>query len=112
MRPVPWKCSILFLRKRNATPSTLPFTPSSLKAIICFRSSLGLTSIPMPPSAWPASSKRSDACSSAFEGMQPTLRQVPPCVARFSTTATFMPSWLARIAHTYPPGPVPMTTRS
>jgi hypothetical protein len=44
--------------------------------------------------------------------MQPTLRQVPPWVARFSTTATFIPSWLARIAQTYPPGPVPMTIKS
>jgi hypothetical protein len=32
--------------------------------------------------------------------MQPTFRQVPPKVARFSITATFMPSWLARIAAT------------
>ena len=39
-------------------------------------------------------------CSSALEGMQPTLRQVPPKGARFSTTATFMPSWAARIAAT------------
>ena len=27
----------------------------------------------------------------------------------FSTTAVFMPSWAARIAATYPPGPEPMT---
>jgi hypothetical protein len=40
------------------------------------------------------------AWSRAFEGMQPTLRQVPPCVARFSTTATFMPSCAARMAQT------------
>ena len=26
-RPVPWKWSILCLRRRNATPSTLPLTP-------------------------------------------------------------------------------------
>ena len=30
----------------------------------------------------------------------------------FSTQATFMPSWAARMAATYPPGPAPMTTRS
>ena len=42
----------------------------------------------------------SEACSSALEGMQPTLRQVPPSVARFSTTATFSPSCAARMAHT------------
>ena len=56
--------------------------------------------MPMAPKCVPASSYSSDACSSAFEGMQPTLRQVPPNVARFSTMATFSPSWLARMAHT------------
>src|SRR5258706_3453098 len=44
--------------------------------------------------------------------MQPTLRQVPPKVESFSTTAVFSPSCAARMAHTYPPGPVPMTMRS
>ena len=47
-----------------------------------------------------ASSKASEAWSSAFDGMQPTLRQVPPWVARFSTTAVRRPSWAARIAQT------------
>ena len=55
---------------------------------------------------------RCEACRSAFEGMQPMLRQVPPCVLRFSTTAVFSPSCAARMAQTYPPGPVPMTMRS
>jgi hypothetical protein len=32
--------------------------------------------------------------------MQPILRQVPPKVAHFSTTATFIPSWAARMAQT------------
>ena len=41
-----------------------------------------------------------EACSSALDGMQPTLRQVPPKVASFSTTATFRPSCAARIAQT------------
>ena len=36
----------------------------------------------------------------AFDGMQPTLRQVPPSVGFFSTTATFMPSCAARMAQT------------
>src|SRR5689334_5003741 len=44
--------------------------------------------------------------------MQPTLRQVPPYVDRFSITATLSPSCAARMAHTYPPGPVPITIRS
>jgi hypothetical protein len=32
--------------------------------------------------------------------MQPTLAHVPPKVGLFSTTATFMPSWAARMAQT------------
>ena len=79
MVPVPWKESILFFLSRKATPSTLPFTPWSLKASILARSSFGAgTSMPMAAKPCPASSKSSEACSSALEGMQPTLRQVPP----------------------------------
>ena len=47
--------------------------------------------MPILPKQWPASSNSSEACSSAFDGMQPTLRQVPPKVALFSTTAVFRP---------------------
>src|SRR5580698_6668261 len=45
-------------------------------------------------------------------GMQPTWRHVPPKNESFSTTATFRPHCAARIAATYPPGPLPITTRS
>jgi type I restriction enzyme S subunit len=48
----------------------------------------------------PAPGARRYAATSAFEGMQPMLRQVPPCVLRFSTTATLRPSCAARIAQT------------
>src|SRR5438093_9293549 len=44
--------------------------------------------------------------------MQPRRRQVPPYRASFSITAVFKPSWPARIAATYPPGPVPMIATS
>src|SRR5262249_32384274 len=50
--------------------------------------------------------------SRALLGMQPMLRQVPPRAARLSTQATRSPSWAARMAATYPPGPAPITTRS
>ncbi len=40
------------------------------------------------------------AFSSAFEGMQPTFRQVPPRASRPSTTAVFRPSWAQRMAQT------------
>jgi hypothetical protein len=56
--------------------------------------------IPISAKPFAASAYASLACSSALEGMQPTFRQVPPWVARFSTTATFMPSWAARMAQT------------
>ena len=41
MRPWPMKASILFFLSRNATPLTLPATPSSLNFIIAGRSSFG-----------------------------------------------------------------------
>ena len=43
----------------------------------------------MPPFA---SLYSSDACNRAFDGMQPTLRQVPPSAPRISTQATLSPS--------------------
>jgi hypothetical protein len=51
---------------------------------------------------WPpvASAYSSDAWSSAFDGMHPTLRQVPPSVSRLSAHAVFSPSCAARIAAT------------
>ena len=56
MRPSPWMASISFFFRRNATPWVLPFTPSSLKAIMVFRSSCGFTLMPIPAKPWPASS--------------------------------------------------------
>src|SRR3954466_109039 len=44
--------------------------------------------------------------------MQPTFKQVPPRSLSFSTSAVLSPSWPARIAATYPPGPEPMITTS
>src|SRR5215831_15814854 len=44
--------------------------------------------------------------------MQPTCRQVPPRNGSFSTTIVFKPSSPARIAATYPPGPLPMIATS
>src|SRR5205823_8256265 len=44
--------------------------------------------------------------------MQPTCRQVPPRNGSFSTTLVFRPSSPARIAATYPPGPLPIIATS
>ena len=60
----------------------------------------------MPWSAklWPACSKCSLDCSSAFDGMQPTLVQVPPGAGppfsffHSSTQAVLKPSCAARMA--------------
>ncbi len=101
MRPSPVTVSILFFLKRKATPLTLAATLSSLCFIIAARSSFGAPkTTPRAPRPCAASSNISEACRSAFEGMQPMLRHVPPSVLRFSTTATFIPSWAARIAQT------------
>src|SRR5271155_3296588 len=51
-------------------------------------------------------------CRKTLVGMQPTCRQVPPRKGSFSTTATFRPHCAARMAATYPPGPLPMITTS
>src|SRR5712692_987707 len=44
--------------------------------------------------------------------MQPTCRHVPPRYGSFSTTIVFKPSSPARIAATYPPGPLPIIATS
>src|SRR5580698_4463543 len=44
--------------------------------------------------------------------MRPTCRQVPPRYGTFSTTIVFNPSSPARIAATYPPGPLPIIATS
>ena len=101
MRPVPWNEAILFFLNRKATPLVVASTTSALRFMNWAKSSVGgATLMPCTARSWPASSNRCEDCSSALDGMQPTLRQVPPKVARFSTTATFRPSWLARIAAT------------
>ena len=48
----------------------------------------------------------------AFEGIQPTLRHVPPKVEYFSMIAVLKPNWAQRMAETYPPGPEPIMTTS
>ena len=55
--------------------------------------------------------RNSAARNSAFVGIHPQFRQIPPRCSRSITTA-FMPSWAARIAATYPPGPPPITAIS
>ena len=49
---------------------------------------------------------------SAFEGMHPRSRHVPPSRSSRSTMATRLPSSAARRAVAYPPVPLPRTTTS
>ncbi len=99
--PSPLSQVTLFLRNRNSTPLTLAVTTSSLRACIRLRSSFTPSTItPCAAKSCDAAAKFSEDCSSAFDGMQPILRHVPPSVALFSTHATFMPSCAARIAQT------------
>src|SRR5713101_5205447 len=44
--------------------------------------------------------------------MQPTCRHVPPRYGSFSTSIVFRPNSPARIAATYPPGPLPIIATS
>ena len=99
--PRPFSQSTLFLRNRNSTPRVSVVTTLSLRSIIAARSS-PTSPILTPCSArpWRASANFSEDCSSAFDGMQPILRQVPPSVSRLSTQAVRMPSCAARIAAT------------
>src|SRR5439155_18946930 len=59
-----------------------------------------------------ASSSTSALYRSDLVGIQPMCRQVPPRAGHFSTRAVFSPSCAARMAATYPPGPLPMTVTS
>ena len=90
MRPSPFSQSILFFLNRKATPLTLAATVSSLCFIMRTRSSLGGSTItPSAAIPCPASSNISEACSSAFDGMQPMLRHVPPSVSRYLDDGDF-----------------------
>ena len=88
-------------------PSLFCFTTVFLRASILATSIVSFsTTMPWSANWWPACSKFSDDCSSAFDGMQPTLVHVPPGAGpplsffHSSMQATERPSWAARIAAT------------
>ena len=78
--------------------------PTSLLTTLFFQSSsLGSSIFGAPNSTpcariSPTSSMTLAACSSAFEGMQPTLRQTPPSMGQRSTSVTLRPRSAARNA--------------
>ena len=82
-------------------PVVRSFTTLSLRPIIAPRSRpRPSTLMPCAAKCLAASAYFSEDCSNALEGMQPTLRQVPPRAPRPSTQAVFIPSCAARIAAT------------
>ena len=84
-------------------------TDLSLFCIIFLRFSLSsLISIPIFEKFF-ALSKYSERFNKLFEGMHPIFRQVPPNVPLDSMQAVLNPSCASLIAHTYPPGPPPIT---
>mmetsp|Transcript_3948 Transcript_3948/g.9227 ORF Transcript_3948/g.9227 Transcript_3948/m.9227 type:complete len:239 (+) Transcript_3948:682-1398(+) len=100
-RPLPLTYVTLFFLNRPSMPPVRPLTLFSLAFIIFFRSKLTLSTV-MPcalKSCW-AWCNMCEECKRDFEGMQPTLRQVPPREPRISTQAVFKPSCAALIAAT------------
>ena len=110
-RPVPLSTSIRRAFRIFSTPETSSFTTRDLFA----KSPAGSISTGPPEMPRPFPSRtRSSRCAapcSAFVGMQPQLRHVPPSDS-FSMRQTFAPSCAARIAAGYPAGPPPRTATS
>src|SRR4029077_7169301 len=110
--PQPCTHSTLFFLKRNSMP------------LACFLTILSLRARTLPQLIFsPLTSKPSSAaflkrsyttawCSSTLVRMQPPCRQGPPRNGSFSTTTVFNPSSPARMAATYPPGPLPIIATS
>ena len=78
--PRPWKNVDLVLLEQvdDAVVVLLDDLVLALRASARGRARRPLTLMPCSAKRWPACSKFSDDCSSALDGMQPTLVQVPP----------------------------------
>ena len=99
--PAPRAQVTLFFLNRNSTPFVFAPTTSFLRFIICARSTETLAMMtPCSAAECFANSKCSLLVSSALDGMQPTLTQVPPSVLSISTQTVFRPSCAARMAAT------------
>ena len=91
----------MFFLKSPSMPLVSPDTVSSLAFCIAAQSYERPSNLTPTEPMWSrASANAWLALSSAFDGMQPTLRHVPPSEPRPSTQATFMPSCAALIAAT------------
>ncbi len=105
-RPCPAMNSMLFFLSRNCTPLFIVEATVLSRATIFCQSGLISPSTVMPNDAALLQSAYTCALlTSALVGMQPQLRHTPPMSARSTTRR---PSCAARMAATYPPGPLPM----
>jgi hypothetical protein len=79
------------------TPPVSLLTTPPFQVCIFFMSSVGLATVMPMSSTWPSFSNVLAAWITAFDGMQPTLRQTPPMYSRsMMQVLTF--SWPSRIA--------------
>ena len=79
MRPAPWNQVILFFLNRNSTPLVVASTTSALRFMHWARSSVDVADLDaVHGKIVTGLLERCEDCSSALDGMQPTLRQVPP----------------------------------
>ena len=96
----PSKTSTLLPFMSTPTPFVIRLTTLSLNATALLISKVGGLSRWIPNSSSVSMLCITSAmCSMAFDGIQPTLRQVPPRYC-FSTMATLAPSCAARMAAT------------
>ena len=97
--PQPSISVILFFFIRKWTPLTIPALTSRERLWVGPNDMVASPSMPnFAFSCWSVCAS-SAFLSRALDGMHPTLRQTPPQYF-FSTTATFWPSWEARMAAT------------
>src|SRR3954447_2988891 len=112
---VPWPLthSTPFALKSCATPPVICLTTPTFHSLALPKSSCGSPTLtPSFGNVSSASWIAKAVCTHAFVGMHPTRRHVPPSSGSFSMHATVAPSWAARIAAVYPPGPPPRTATS
>ena len=109
--PQPSISVILFFFIRKWTPLAIRSATARLRLNAAPKSKVTSPLMPNVFASWVKMWASSALRSSALVGMQPTLRQTPPQYF-FSMIAVYSPSWAARMAATYPPGPAPSTTTS
>jgi hypothetical protein len=108
---VPWTTSIPRSRTRPVNPFTSLSVIASSKATIADQSGSPAALMPHSEARSMVSITAAD-CSSAFVGMHPRSRHVPPRRSSRSTIAVRCPSSAARSAAEYPPVPAPTTMTS